>query len=96
MCIRDRREHTGFVWNVSWSSAGGKLFLSSTSSDGRVYIWEISDSSKLQSTSFDIRFCHAFAACSGIDFVDCDFSDAEFEDEKLEHMIHMNGGRLTL
>ena len=95
-CLRELREHTGFVWNVSWSSAGGKLFLSSTSSDGRVYIWEISDSSKLQSTSFDIRFCHAFAACSGIDFVDCDFSDAEFEDEKLEHMIHMNGGRLTL
>lgn len=83
LCVLD--DHTGFVWNVAWSSCEYKRYLSSASSDGTVRIWEIDDYG-------DGQLVKVFSAFAETDIVDCNFTGAKFETDTLKAKIIMNGG----
>lgn len=81
-------EHTGFVWNVSSSpQISGKYFVSTSSSDGTVKIWDVSDKTR---ESFKPSF--NLPVIPETDIIGCDFSGANIEDITLKQLIIANGG----
>ena len=76
-------EHTNYAHGVSWSLDG--KYIASASCDGSVIIWDVK---KLPM----VAPIHKLVAINSVDIRGCDFTEAEFETEKLMKLVQMNGG----
>ncbi len=84
--------HSGFVWNVSSSpKANGKYYIATSSSDGTVKIWDVSDA---QRVTFEPRY--NLPVIPNTNIVGCDFSGAIIEDDELKNLLISNGGKCDL
>ena len=88
-CLGKGVNHTGFIWNISASpEINEKYYAASSSNDGIICIWDVTE---LQ-TGTAINPYARLEVIPGINFVGCNFSGGDFEDEKLKKKIVMNGG----
>lgn len=84
------RDHESFVWNVSAGPQTDGMFLAaSTSSDSTVKIWNVTEIKDDK-----VPLYADFPVIPGINIVNCDFSEAKIESEKLREMLAVNGGRV--
>lgn len=91
-------EHENFVWSVSSGpEVDGRYFIASTSSDGTVKIWDVTEIIPAKDGTGRIIPVVLSAAANlevlaDINLVGCDFYGAVFESEELKEKVRMNGG----
>lgn len=84
------KAHESFVWNVSAGPQTDGMFLAaSTSSDSTVKIWDVTEIKDKK-----VPLYADFPVIPGINIVNCDFSGAKIETEKLRELLAVNGGRV--
>lgn len=75
--------HTNYAQAAAWSPSGTQI--ASGSCDGTIRIW---NAIKKEST-----FCEKIlTALPFVNIIGCNFTDAEFEDDRLKEIVQMNGG----
>lgn len=81
-------DHSHFVWDISVSpEKNGKFFAASSSSDGSVKIWDITQIDTPNPSPID-----TLRVLPTMDIVGCDFSLANIESEDIKKLLAMNGG----
>lgn len=87
--ISKGEEHSAFIWHVSSSpEVMNNQYFASSSSDGTIRIWNITEIPQ----NTDLESNIVFEVLPGIDIVGGDFSNAKIKNDKIKELIRMNGG----